>query len=560
MDFKPAAARALLALSLLASSAAFATIDTKNANYTESWVDAQIPSSGFALRVQRIYNSRSVFSGMYGFGWCSEFETVLEKTPEGFLKVQDCGAGQELNFRPKVATEHSLEKTVELIVAYYKRTNPNAGDATVTTLKDQLRNDSDLRIRWAKQAGLVQPTAKKGSVYTSDTIEVDRIEFDGSNYTRTLADGSSQRFNSNGKLTALFDRNGNSLKFNYAGDLLKEAIDSAGKRLTYSYYPTKRVKEINGPNGVKVEYKFKGEDLAEVKNMWTNTYSYLYDDNHNLTRVNFPDKTFKALTYNQKNDWVLSFTDRSFNGAPACKETYEYHMDKVNPKDHFWSNVVRKCGEEVKNEARFEFWLKTRADGRKVLARVANRSSSESFDISYHPENGRPTSIKRNSQTTSFDYYANGLVREKSTATTRLLYEYKNSFNKVSKVNTEFFDPNGKVIKKRETTFGYDGKGNLTAAQNSDGQTVKLSYDQKGRIASITDQAKKEIQFKYDEKTGRTAQITRPKVGTIAVSYKTNGDLNILANKDDDTVRTQVTSTLNNLLDVIGPATAELNL
>ena len=38
-----------------------------------------------------------------------------------------------------------------------------------------------------------------------------------------------------------------------------------------------RVKEITGPGGIKVEYKFKGEDLVEVKNMWKNKYSYEYD-------------------------------------------------------------------------------------------------------------------------------------------------------------------------------------------------------------------------------------------------------------------------------------------
>lgn len=566
MDFRPTQlARAIILPSALFFAAAaiapsaHATIDTKNANYVESWIDIQLPSTGYALRVQRIYNSRSVFSGMFGFGWCSEFETSLEKMPEGTLKIQECGAGQELNYRPKVAGELSLDKTIDAIVAYYKKTNPNAGADTIAALKEELRNNNSQRLSWSKQAGLAEPAAKKGTVFVSDTLEVERVEFDGTNYTRTMADGASQRFNSSGKLIALFDKNSNSLKFTYSGDLLKEVIDGTGKKLSFTHYPTKRVKDISGPGGTKVEYKYKGEDLAEVKNMWTNKYAYEYDENHNLTKITFPDGTFKALTYNQKNDWVTSFTDRALDGV-ACKETYDYQTDKNSPKDHFWSNVVKKCGTEVKNEVRFEFWLKTRADGRKYLSRVLNRSSSETLDVTYHPEFGRPTSIKKNAVTTTFEYYANGLVREKATATSKLSFEYKNAYNKVSRVNTEFIDMAGKVSKKRETNFNYDGKGNLIAAQNTDGQSVKLTYDQRGRISSITDQAKKEVQIKYEERTGRPAQITRPKVGTIAVSYKSNGDINKVESDDGPAVATQVASTFNNLLDIIAPATSELNL
>lgn len=547
------------ALMLTLSQQAAATVDMKNANYTESYIDIQVAGSGYSLKVQRIYNSRTVFSGMFGFGWCSEFETSVEKTPEGYLKLQECGAGQEITYKPKNDTGNSVEKTVAAVVEFYKKTNPNAGSESLDTLREQLRNDSSLRNRWAKQAGFAASDVKKGTVFASDNLEVETIEFDGTQYIRNLVDGAAQRFNTSGKLTALYDKNGNFLKINYSGDTIKEIVDNSGKKLTFSFFPTKRVKEISAPGGLKADYKYNGEDLSEVNNMWKNTYKYQYDENHNVTKITFPDNTFKALTYNQKNDWVTSFTDRALTGT-ACKETYDYGSDKTNPKDHFWSTAVKKCGNEIKNEARFEFWLKTRADGKKVLARVLNRSNTETLDITYHPDFGRPTQIKKNSTTTSFDYFPNGLVREKSTASTRLVYEYKNSYNKVSKVQTEFFDVKGKVAKKRETSFNYDSRGNLIAAQNSDGQSVKLTYDQRGRIATIIDQAKKEVQIKYEERSGRPAEITRPKVGTIAVTYKANGEINKVDSNDGPAVATQVASTFNNLLDIIAPATSELNM
>lgn len=537
-----------------------AVVDMKNANYADSWIDITLPGSGYDLKVQRFYNSRSVFNGMFGFGWCSDFETSLESTPEGRLKLVECGAGQEVFYSPDKYNQASLEKTIDGIIEHYKKTNRGATDDAVNTLRRQLHEYSDLRARWAKQAKIDVPDVKKGTVYSADTLGVEQIVFDGSHYTRKLSDGTSQKFDKDGRLAFVYDKNGNYLKLVW-GATLKEVIDNKGRKLTFSYLPgSKRAKVVSGPNKIKTEYEYKGEDLVSVKNMWNNTYTYAYDGSHNLTRINFPDKTFKALTYNEKNDWVTSFTDRALAGNPACVETYNYEVDKENPRDHYWSTAIKKCGKEIKNEARFEFWHKKRSDGRKYLSRVLTKSLTDTLDVSYHPEFGRPTVIKKNSVTTTFDYYSNGLIREKTTANVRMVYEYKNQFNKVSQVVAEFVDAKGKVLRKRVTTFTYNKKANLVAAKNSDGQSVQLTYDARGRIASITDQAKKEVKIQYDDRLDKPSQITRPKVGTINVTYKANGEIDKVKSDDGPTVAVQVASTFNNLLDIIAPATSELNL
>lgn len=545
---------------LFAPIASFAIVDMKNANYSDNWVDITLSGTGYALRVTRTYNSRSVFNGMFGFGWCSDFETVLERLPEGRLKLTECGAGQEVIYSPGKFDKAALEKITETILAHYKRKNPKANPGTVETLRGQLMASDSLRQEWAKDANLALPEAQKGTVYIADNLSVEQITFDGSNYTRLLSDGTSQRFDSNGRLTAFYDKNGNYLKLSYNGAQLKDIIDNAGKKLAFNFYPNRRVKEIVAPGNIRSEYKYKGEDLVEVKNMWKNSYTYQYDETHNLTRINFPDKTFKALTYNQKKDWVLSFTDRVNSAGYSCMEMYQYDVDKEHPRDHFWSVATKKCGNEIVNESKFEFWHKTHTNGRKYLSRALTKSLTDSLDVTYHPEFGRPLSIRRNGTTTTFEYYQSGLVKEKTTAASRMVFEYKNSFNKVSKVNTDFFDEKGKTVKKRETVFNYDQKSNLVTAQNSDGQSVRLNYDDRGRIAMIADQAKKEVFITYDEKTGKPAQITRPKVGTIKVKYKANGDIDKVESTDGPTVAVQIASTFNNLLDIIAPATSELNM
>lgn len=550
---------AMMAATLLVSLNSFAVVDMKNANYSESWIDVTVPGSGVDFKIQRHYNSRSTFSGMFGYGWCSDYETTLERTPEGGLKLQECGAGQEISYQPARSDGKGVDVTVKQIMDYARKTNRTATPAYFETLRLQLLENAGLRQRWAVEAKLRIPEAKKGAVYEASTLEVEKITYDGNYFTRTLTDGTLQKFDREGRLVFVYDKNGNYVKMVYNGGLLRELVDNNARKLSLSYSTNKKVREITGPGQIKAEYTFKGEDLVEVRNMWKNKYAYKYDDLHNLLRVDFPDKTFLALTYNKNNDWVTSFTERAV-GGPACTELYTYEVDKKAPDDHYWSIANKKCGKEIQNQARFEFWHKKRSDGKRFLHRVLTKSNTDSLDVTYHAELGRPVQIKKNNQVTTFGYYPNGLIQWKSTDQFKMNFDYKNQFNKVSKVVTEYYDAAKKVNKKRETVFRYDNKANLVFASNTDGQTVALTYDLRGRIASITDQAKKEVRIQYEERTGKPASITRPSVGTIQVTYKPNGEILKVDSKEGPTVAVQVASTFNNLLDIIAPATSELSL
>src|SRR5690606_38611999 len=124
---------------------------------------------------------------------------------------------------------------------------------------------------------------KAGTVYMANGSETDRIVFDGEHYERQLPDGTRQKFYKNGRLGFLYDRNANYLKFTYNDSLLTEVVDNSGRKLSISYYPSKKVKSISGPAGLSATYKYTGEDLTEVRNAWKNTYTYAYDETHNLT-------------------------------------------------------------------------------------------------------------------------------------------------------------------------------------------------------------------------------------------------------------------------------------
>ncbi len=548
--------KALLAFAFLFFSQAFALVDMKNANYSNTWIDMDVPGSGYDLKIVRTYNSRSLFNGMFGFGWCSDFETSMEVNAEGNIKVKECGGGLEVTFSPREITRKDIDNTINLIINKMRaQKKVGTTEALLKNLRSQLLEDDNLRSEYAAQHGISVPV-REGTKFYANGREVEHFIFNKNYYTRNLPDGTAQRFSVDGKLTHIYDKNNNFLKFEYDKGSISSIQDNNGRRLTFKYYQNKKVRTITGPNGLMAEYKFANlDDLSSVKNAWLKTYTYEYDELHNLTKATWPDKTFIAIKYDKKNDWVISFTDRD-----KCIENYTYEFSQNDPKNHYWSTVKQTCGKEVLADNKYEFWHQQRADGQYYLHRVMTTVSGNVTDITYHEIFGKPVSIRRNADRISYEYYPDGLVKVKAAPNNKMVFEYDPKVKKVSSVTSTFFNEKGAKVGTKATQFKYDGKGNLSYAQNNDGQKITMTYDARGRISTITDQAKKVVKIQYEERYGKPSVVTRPGLGTIVVSYKPNGEINKVDSKEGPSVAMQVASTFNNLLDIIAPATAELYL
>jgi YD repeat-containing protein len=536
---------------------AFAIVDMKNANYSNTWVDFNLDGTGYDLKLERTYNSRTLFNGIFGFGWCTNFETKLDVTGENNLKVKECGAGAELVFSQREINKQDVEKTVDFIITKMKAEKvAGRTDDFYKKKREELFEYDETRASEAKKYGMVNKLVD-GSTFRANGKEVDSIIFKTSYYERTLPDGSKQRFNPQGQLTHMYDKNSNMLKLEYdKAGLLKEVADTNARKLTFKYYPNKKVHQILGPNGLKSEYQYQNtDDLTYSIDSKKFATKYTYDDLHNITKIVFTDGSVVQIKYDQNNDWVIGFTDRD-----KCVETYNYEVDKKDAKGHFWSTVKKVCGKETVAQSRYEFWHKQKPNGEFILSRVLTKENDDETDISYHETFGRPIAIKKNGDKMSYEYTPDGLVKSKTTANNKLLFEYAVAIKKPTKVTIESFNDKGKKVATRFTKFQYDTKGNLNFAENSDGQKIELSYDNKGRITQIVDQAKKVVKLQYEEKYNKPVVVARPGLGSIKVSYKPNGDINKVDSKEGPSVAMQVASTFNNLLDIIAPATQELFL
>ena len=88
----------LLIGSLFFALNSYAFVDMKNANYSHTWTDISLDGTGYNLQLRRTYNSRSLHNGLFGFGWCSGYESKLKVTPEGNIKIVVCGGGNEVEY------------------------------------------------------------------------------------------------------------------------------------------------------------------------------------------------------------------------------------------------------------------------------------------------------------------------------------------------------------------------------------------------------------------------------------------------------------------------------
>ena len=551
----------LALLLFLSYSSAFAIVDMNSASYSNLWTDLEVPGSGYDLKVVRAYKSRTLYNGMFGFGWCSTFETKLEVTSEGNILISECGDGQEVLFSPREIVRKDIDSTVSQIMVKIKA-DPKMKNLSADYLKklsEDLVEDGGERAELANRYKISVPV-KEGTKFMANGREVENVVLSKSYYTRNLPDGSYQRFDMQGRLTHNYDKNGNFLKLEYDKDLIVQVEDNNQRKLVFRYYPNKKVKQISGPNSLLSEYKYNSqEDLIWNKNAWAKSdkevNSYEYNEFHNLTKATWPDKTSVAIKYDNLKDWVVGFTDRD-----KCVETYKYEFSQNDPKLHYWSSVVKTCGKEVMAKNRYEFWHKQVPSGETILSRVLTNVNGSTTDITYHPTLGKAISIKKNNDVINFEYYPDGLIKVKESALAKVEFTHDPTNKKVATVKSTVMNEKGKALSVLTSMFKYDGKGNLVYAENSDGQKINMTYDPKGRIASITDQAKKVVKIEYEERYGKPSIVTRPGLGTIKVSYKSTGEILKVDSADGASVATQVASTFSNLLDVISPATQDLYL
>lgn len=529
----------ILALSLAFScQLVFAVIDMSTGNYSDNWVDLNGEKLVAELVFERTYNSRSRYSGIFGFGWCSDWETKLAVNPDNSIRITECGGGMEVDYHARDLSKE-ISETVNNIVKEIKARNAHlewlelkqkitveelGKAATVDEyweqFKRELEQETILRDEFARQLHMIGNT-HIGRYYLRSGRPDEWIRREVSGYTRSLPKGGYEQFDFKGRLVKMY-RGGSdiTLELVYEGDLLKSVNASNGQSIGFVHTgDTKQLKEIHTPNGGKAQYRFDQGNLTWIKNEYGLKYTYAYDEEGNLTRIGFPNGRYKEITYDTDNDWVIGFRD-----TRECIEEYKYENAEQVPLSNYKVELTKRCKDEVTNKSTAEFFMVPRegGEGRRLARSIWTEHTPRDGNVRrierhYAPTTGRVVLEVEGDRVTEYRYDIKARKRAVLTDEEDSLFEYRNVCGKPSSLLKKIRSKNNGHNKSNRTQFIYRRLDcRLTEAYASNGKYYRIEYEDDGRIKGITTN-KNKLYINYNRSKSEVGGYTVPSIGTIQV-------------------------------------------
>jgi YD repeat-containing protein len=542
----------LLILALTAF-AANAGVNLKNGNFYISYTDIVVPGGGKQLEITRTYNSKSTSVGWFGFGWGNLYETKLSPSPDGCVVITEHGSGGKTRFCPKNAVD-PVAASNKIIEAMRKKSPMT--ETTAASLLERLKTNADLRHAYAKNFGIKSELAAGTKLYSNDR-GIQSVAVTKEGYERESNDGKVEYFDNVGNLTKMKEKNGYSIEFVYKNQQLFSIKDSQAKQIFFAWNSNGMISELWSSGEAKATFKYDGQNLVYSQDVAGNAYQFVYDKNHNLTKIVYNPNRAKGaeedamvMKYEPKTFFISEIIDR--NGEST---KYKYGSDSKNPDDHYWTLVTKKGFDNKDVTNRYEYEIKTKPDGARYTYRILTEINGIKTETIYSECCGLPLKIARGKHVTNFEYNTKGLlVKKNSTKGDFVNIKYHDKINKIAEVQNN----NG------WTKFEYDEKGNLKKALNSTNQAVLLIYDRNGKITKMVDKDAKTgksrtLVFQYNA-LGKPVEIQMENVGKINVAYDNYGEIKRVESKAGHKMALQVTQAFQNLLSIVKPAGVNLNM
>ena len=404
-------------------------VDAESGNFYESQTDTRVGGRGLGLDLVRTYNSQDAVSasspGPFGYGWSSTFTDHLGIDGSGNVTVHfDNGS-----------------------TTYFTKNQDGSFSAEA----------------WA-QATLS---------YSSST----------STYTLILPDGRYDTFDSNGRLFAYYDRDGNAETLAYAqgGTCLcpSTVTDPAGRTLTLAYNADWTVSSVTDPAGEQVHYGYTSGTLTSVTDVGGKVTSYAYDSSRQLTTLTDPRGEQLTNVYDSSHR-VTQQTD-----ARGHSSTFAYSPNETQFTDQAGHVTDYKFGTGV---------LTSRTEG-------YGTSSAATTSYGYDADLNPVSVTDPNGHTWQYGYDAAG---NRTSTTDPLGHKTTWTYNGHHDV-TSTTTPAGIA-----TTIAYDAHFEPTSVtrtltETNTQQTTSYTYDSNEQLITVTDPLNRSWTYGYDSYGDRTS-------------------------------------------------------
>ena len=317
-------------------------------------------------------------------------------------------------------------------------------------------------------------------------------------FTLTDAAGTVTKFNKEGNLTSIQNKEGKKITVTRGDEqfMVEDAV--SGKHLIYTLNQDKLVEKIEDGIGREVLFYYdENQCLKQFINAMGESTYYTYDEGHRILTVTDDDNnTYVTNTYKEYD---------SINAVSKKVVRVESQKDGMGNQTTFRYQEDERSGDLVTTAVtRSGKTKKTVTDVYGNITCQTNEAGDETL-MTYDMD-GNQTSVNN----------ANGYD---------IVYRYDSKGNMTS-IENSLMDGS-----QAQTVMTYDDEGNMLSMKNCNGESMRCTYYENGLIKSVTDQNKNTVEYRYNE----NGQIVEEKDGnekTITYEYNDEGEITQIKDKN----------------------------
>ncbi|MBI4893368.1 MAG: SBBP repeat-containing protein, partial [Acidobacteria bacterium] len=287
-------------------------------------------------------------------------------------------------------------------------------------------------------------------------------------------------FNEAGQLTAMEDRNGNTVTIEQSAAGPVTASDGLGRTLRFSYSGG-RLSQVQDETGRTVAYGYSGEELASVTDAAGGVTNYSYAARGN-------------------RGTLLAAATLPAGNQPQTQE-FDDQGRATSQRDPNNNSTSAAFG----------------SDGSATITGPLGESYVHTH------QNGRLTkSVDPAGEVSTFAYDAN---QRQTSYTDRMGQTRQASYHAATGFPESFTDASGRTVRYSYTAQSQGGFTfyNLTGVQYADGSTTAMTFDDRGNLLTLTDGAGQKWSYTYNTR-GQVLTAMNPAGGMVTLTYTASGD------------------------------------
>jgi RHS repeat-associated protein len=464
--------------------------EMKVGQFTLSFADVSVPTSGLPIGALRTYDSRDKQKGDFGIGWQLEIQSIRIRTNRvlgtGWTRVV---SGPVVSLLPTDQHKVSVTLANGRVEEFDLQVSPTSQIGSL---------DATMVVGFAKRPGTrgtLEALANSSLLVFAGGTEDELVDdltlhtYDPRRYRYTDLDGTQIEVDLDLGVQKVTDTNGNQLTVGPNG-----ITHSSGKSISFVRDADGRITQLTDPMGRIQTYAYDARgDLTSHTDALGNETTFAYDRRHNLIRV--IDPLDRPVARNEYDDAgrLIAVTDARGNRITLTHD------------------VAGRT--EVVTDRLGRATVMTYDDRGNVLSSTNALSETTTFTWDAF---GNPLTVTDPlGRTTTYTYDANGRT---ASVTDPLGNAGGGTYDARGRQLTAT-DARGKTV-----TYGYDARGNQTSITDPLGHVSSYPRDAAGNIVSLTDPAGAVVTREYDASGNLEKMIDEAGV-VIDFAHDGNGNL-----------------------------------